>query len=141
MSFSHVQAVVGTLAGIVSVAGAVFSIVQFVRPIKTGELVAVVQEASSHRAVADAAVEVMTADRALVATMTADTAGRATHALHEGIYVVRVTHPRYAAEERQVQVRPNQTVEIRTTLRNGSSSPGERTIGGGVRAVRRALHF
>lgn len=141
LSFSRVQAVVGTLAGIVSVVGAVFSVVQFVRPTNTGELVAVVQEAGSHRALADAAVEVLTVDNALVATMKPDAAGRAEQSLREGVYVVRVSHPRYSAEVRHVQVLPSQTVEITTTLRAGSSSSVERTIGGGVRAVRRALHF
>lgn len=141
LSFSRVQAVVGTLAGIVSVTGAVLSVVQFVRPTNTGELVAVVQDAGSHRAVAGASVEVLTADNALVATLTPDASGRAARALREGVYVVRVSHPRYTAEVRHVQVQPSQTVEVRAALRAGSSSPVGRTIGDGMRAVRRALHF
>ena len=141
-SFSRVQGFIGTLAGIVSIAGALFSVVQFFRPTNTGELVTVVQEAGSHRAVTDAAVEVLGADNALVATLTPDAAGRAVRALREGAYVVRVSHPRYAAEERHIRVLPHQTVEIKATLHAGSSSSAvERTVGGGIRAVRRALHF
>src|SRR5262245_32511437 len=80
LAFSRVQAVVGTLAGIVSVIGAIYSVVQFLRPTNTGELVTIVQEVGSHRAVADAAVEVLTADNALVATLTPDATGRAVRA-------------------------------------------------------------
>jgi hypothetical protein len=141
LSFSHVQAVVGTLAGIVSVAGALFSVVQFVRPGKTGELVTVVQEAGSRRAVTDAVVEVLTADNALVTTLSPDRSGRATQALREGVYVVRVSHPRYAPEMRHVQVVPHQTVEVRALLQAEASSSADRTVGNGLRAIRRALHF
>src|SRR6185436_7360219 len=122
LSFSRVQAVVATLAGIVSVLGAVFSVVQFVRPASTGELVAIVNAAGSHRGVTDATVEVLTAENTLVATLTPDAAGRATQELKEGVYVVRVSHPRYAADARRIEVRPRQTTEIRTNLRAGSSS-------------------
>src|SRR5262249_33726784 len=141
LSFSRVQAWIGTLAGIVSIAGAVFSVVQFVRPTSTGELVTVVQDAGSHRAITDAAVEVLSADNALIASLTSDAGGRVVHSLREGAYVVRVSHPRYAAEVRHIQVLPRQTVEIKATLRAGSSSAVDRTVGGGIRAVRRALHF
>jgi hypothetical protein len=138
---SRVQAVLGTLAGIASVVGTLFSAVQLFRPTNTGELVTFVQEAGSHRPVTDAAVEVLNADNALVATLTPDVAGRAVQALREGAYVVRVSHPRYAADERHIQVLPRQTVEVRAVLRAGSSSAVDRTVGGGIRAVRRAFHF
>src|SRR5262245_61646854 len=141
LSFSHLQAAVGLLAGIVSITGALFSVAQFVYPHKTGELVTVVQDAGSHRAVIDAAVEVLTTENALVATLAPDTSGRATQALREGTYIVRVSHPHYASEVRHIQVLPHQTVEVRATLRAGSSSPSDRTISNGWRAVRRALHF
>ena len=61
--------------------------------------------------------------------------------MNEGVYVVRVSHPRYAAEVRRIQVQPQQTVEIKTTLRAGSSSPIERAAKKGVGAVRRTLGF
>jgi hypothetical protein len=122
LSFSRVQAVVGTLAGIVSVAGALFSLVGFIRPANTGELIAVVQEAGSSRSVTDATIEVLTADNATVATLTPDAEGRAVQDLKEGLYVVRISHPRYAADVRRVQVVPHRTVEIRAALKAGSSS-------------------
>jgi hypothetical protein len=140
-SLSRIQAIVGTVAGVVSIAGAVASVTPFMRSANTGELVATVQDAASHRAVADATIEVLTAQNDVVATMSPDSSGRATRNLKEGIYVVRVSHPRYASEIRRVQVMPRQTVEVRANLRGGSSSPVERAIDNGVGAVRRALRF
>ena len=141
LSFSRFQAVVGTLAGLVSIAGAGFSVVQFARPANTGDLVTIVQSATSHRGVPDATVEVLTTENAVVATLTPDETGRVTQELTEGVYVVRVSHPRYAAEVRRVQVQPRQTVEIRASLRAGSSSPIERAVNNSVSAVRKALRF
>ena len=141
LSLSRFQAIVGTLAGIVSIAGAVFSLVQFARPANTGDLVTVVQAAGSRGSVTDATIEVLTTQDAIVATLTPDSTGRATQALPEGDYVVRVSHPRYAAEVRKVQVQPRKTVEIRASLRAGSSSPIKRAVNRGVSNVRKALGF
>ena len=141
LSLSRFQSVVATLAGVATVTGAAFSLVQFARPGNTGELVAIVQAAGSHRSVTDATVEVLTTENALVATLTPDSTGRVTQELREGVYVVRVSHPRYAADVRRIQVQPRQTIEIKTTLRAGSSSPIERAVNKGAGAVRRALGF
>ena len=141
LSLSRFQAVVGTLAGIASIIGAAFSLVQFAHPAHTGDLVAIVQAAGSHRSVTDATIEVLTTQNAIVATLTPDSTGRVTQALTEGVYVVRVSHPSYAAEVRRVQVLPRQTVEVRANLRAGSSSPIERAVNSGVSAARRALRF
>ena len=141
LSLARFQAVVGTLAGIVSIAGAAFSLVEFARPSNTGDLVAIVQAAGSRRSVPDATIEVLTTQNAIVATLTPDATGRVTQELTEGVYVVRISHPRYAAETRRVLVQPQQTVEIRASLRAGSSSPIARAVNNGVSAVRKALRF
>jgi hypothetical protein len=158
VSLSRVQTVVGTLAGIASITGAAFSLVQFARPANTGDLVAIVQAAGSGRSLPDATIEVLTTQNAIVATLTPDATGRITQELPEGVYVVRISHPRYSAEVRRVQVLPRQTVEIRATLRAESSSPPaeradsgvrtgsspspvERAVNSGVSAVRKALRF
>ena len=152
LTLSRVQAVVGTLAGIISVVGAAFSLVQFARPANTGELVAIVQASDARRSVSDAVIEVLTTQNAIVATLTPDATGQATKDLREGVYVVRVRHPRYAAEVRRIHVLPGESVEIRATLRapkatpasanaRGSSSLIHRAVGGGVNAVRKALPF
>jgi hypothetical protein len=137
VSLSRVQAIVGTLAGIVSITGALFSVSPLAQVFANGELVATVQEAGSHRAVTDATIEVLTTQNQVVATLTPDASGRASHDLKEGAYVVRVSHPRYAVDVRRVQVFSRQTVEIRATLHAGSSSTVERA----VTAVRKALRF
>lgn len=141
LSLSRFQAVVGTLTGIVTITGAVFSLVQFARPANTGDLVTIVQAAGSRGSVTDATIEVLTTQNAIVATLTPDSTGRVTQELTEGVYVVRVSHPRYAAEVRRVQVQPRKTVEIRASLRAGSSSPIKRAVSSGVSAVGKALRF
>jgi hypothetical protein len=145
LSLSRVQAIVGVLTGIVTITMGLYSLLQLRGPAAgMGELVAVVQEAASERSVTDATIEVLTPLNALVATMTPDAKGRARQSLKEGIYVVRVNHPRYASEVRQIQVFPRQTVEIKASLRGGSALPlghVKRTVNDGVRAAGRALGF
>jgi hypothetical protein len=138
LSLSRAQAGIGMLAGSVSIVGALFSLVQMVHPTNRGDLVTVVQEAASHRPLPDAAVEVLTADNALVGTLPLDATGRAVKSLREGVYIVRVSHPRYAVEVRHVQVLSRQSVEVKAALHAGSSPS---VISAGVHAVRRALHF
>jgi len=132
VTFSRVQAVIGTVAGILSIVGAIFSW-PLMRFSHSGQLVATVQEAASHHGVPDATIEVLTPQNDIVATLSPDSTGRATQDLNEGVYVVRVSHPRYAAQERRIQVQSRRTVEITTNLRAGSSSP--------LRRIRRALGF
>lgn len=142
LSLSRIQSVVATLAGVVSLVGAAFTLVQFAWPgNNTGGLVAIVHAAGSNRGVTDATVEVLTTENTLVATLTPDSAGRVTQELKEGVYVVRISHPRYAADVRRIQVQPRQTIEIKTTLRAGSSSPIDRAVSKGAGAVRRAFGF
>ena len=141
LSLSRFQAVVGTLAGITSITGAAYSFVQVEPPPKTGDLVTIVHATGSRGSITDATIEVLTTENALVATLTPDPTGRVTHKLEEGVYVVRVSHPRYAPEVRRVQVRPQETVEIRASLRAGSSSPIKRAVNGSVRAVRKVFRF
>jgi len=138
-SLSRVQAIIGTLAGIVSIGGAVLSVVPSGHEASTGDLVAIVKAAG--RPVADATIEVLTPQNALVATVTPDAGGRATQELREGVYLVRVSHPRYAADVRRVQVAARQTVEIRANLRPGSSTSIDRSVNNAVTAVRRAFRF
>src|SRR4051812_23179641 len=90
LSFSRFQAAIGTLAGMVSIAGAAFSLVQVAHPANTGDLVTIVQAAVSRRSVPDATIEVLTPQNAIVATLTPDSTGRVTQELTEGVYVVRI---------------------------------------------------
>ena len=94
LSLSRIQSVVAILAGVVSVVGAAGSVVQFTRPSQMGSAVVVVRAAGSQRGLADATVEVLTTDNALVATLKADAEGRVTQNLREGVYLVRVSRSR-----------------------------------------------
>ena len=132
---------IGMLAGIISIGGALLSVTPLAQTFTRGELVTTVQDAASHRGVADATIEVLTTQNDIVATLTPDATGRARQDLKEGVYVVRVSHPRYAADVHRVQVLSRQTVEIRATLHAGTSSPIERAVNDGVRALRKALRF
>jgi hypothetical protein len=141
VSLSRLQAVIGTVAGIVSIAGALFSVTPLAQAFTRGELVTTVQEGASHRGVTDATIEILTAQNDVVATLTPDATGHARQDLKEGVYIVRISHPRYAADVHRVQVLSRQTVEVRATLHAGTSSPIERAVNDGVRALRKALHF
>lgn len=145
LSLSRVQSIVAIATGTITVLGAVYSFTQFLKPtVVAGEVLAVVQDAASQQGVTDAAVEILTLQDALVASLTPDATGRVRMSLKEGAYLVRVSHPSYSAESRKVQVLPNQTVQLRMNLRPGSSAPLARAKGaitGGVRAVGRRLGF
>ncbi len=147
LSLSRLQSIVAILAGSVTVAGAAFSIAPVSKATGTGQFAAIVRAAGSQRPVPDATVEVLTSDNTLVATLTPDSAGRASGTLREGIYVVRITHPRYAADVRRIDMRPHQTIEIKAALRAGGSAPSghsinvDRTVNRGVNAIKRMFGF
>jgi hypothetical protein len=82
----------------------------------TGEVVAIVQDARTGKPVPDAAVEILTLKDAVVTTLTPGADGQARGRLKEGMYRLRVTHPRFVAEARQVQVVAGQTSEVRLKL-------------------------
>ena len=154
LTFSRFQAIVGTMAGLISIVGAACSFVQLAHPApQTGRLVAVVQAADSKPVVNDAVVEVLTPEDAIVATLTPDAAGQATKELREGVYVVRVRHPRYLADEQRIHVLPQESVEIKAVLRapkpaaaasapaRTSRGPIKRAVGGSVNAVKKVFRF
>jgi hypothetical protein len=145
VSLSRLQAIVGLVAGVISVGGAAYTFFVPSRP-PTGTVVAIVQDARSEKPVPDATVEVLTLDNAVVTTLSSDAPGRARYALREGAYRLRVTHPRFGAEVRQVMVQAGQTSEVRVKLapRTAASpdrfSPvgaAERAVNEGAEAIRR----
>jgi hypothetical protein len=141
LSLYRIQALVAVLTGLVTIAVGVHSLTHSPGPdTGIGEVIAVVKDAASAQSVTDATIEILTPNDALVATMTPDSEGRARHSLREGRYVVRVNHPNYASDVRQIQVFPKQTIEVKATLRAGSGPPLEharRAVG----AMRRAFRF
>lgn len=140
-SFASLQSVVSFLVGLVSLGGAVYSAMQFVNPAAqaTGEVLAVVRAANTDRALPGSAIEVLTPQDALIATLTADDDGSARRPLAEGVYRVRVTAPRFRAQTREVHVQRGGTAEVRFALApvsDGGAHPVSRTVG----AAQRFLH-
>jgi hypothetical protein len=149
-SLSSVQAVVAIAAGILSVLGAVlgagYTLWQTVKPAPapaTGQVLAILREWRSDKPVGAAIVEILTTKDELVTTLTSPESGRLQHALKEGPYRLRVSHPRFAAENRTIHVVTGATSEVRIDLKQsaGGSSPlgqaAKSTVDEGVDAVKR----
>ena len=142
LSLTRVQATLGIIAALLSIGGALYG---YLRPGRTaaadrGEVLAIVQEAKSGKPVADAIVEVLTPKDALVTTVPS-TGGEGRRQIKEGTYRLRVTHPRYATEVRQIQVVAGQTAEVRVRLapRPAASplAPAERAVNEGVEGLKK----
>jgi len=142
LSLSRVQATLGIIAALLSIGGFLYG---YLRPGKAvppdqGEIVAIVQEAKSGKPVGDATVELLTPKDALVTTVPV-TGGEGRRQIKEGAYSLRVTHPRYATEVRQIQVVAGQTAEIRLRLApraTGSPlTPAERAVNEGVEGLKK----
>lgn len=118
LTLSRFHAIVGIIAGFVSISVGLYSYLHFSKPAPpvTGDIVAIVQDARTGKPVADATVEILTLKDAVVTTLTPGTEGQARGKLKEGTYRLRVVHPRYVAEARQVQVVAGQTSEVRLKL-------------------------
>ncbi len=138
---STVHTVVGLTAGILSILGALVAVPSFFKPAPgKGEVMAVVVDAETEKGISDATVEILAPDNAVVTTLEPNFFGKARHALDEGQYRIRVTHPKYAAEVRNVRVVLGETAEVRVRLHAGASRPLQaagRLIDKGVSAVRR----
>jgi len=117
-SLSRLQSLVGLTAGLISIVGAVASTAQFLGPTpRSGDIVAVVQDARSGKTVPDATVEILSTKDALITTRTSAADGRARHSLPAGAYRLRVSHPKFGGEVRRIQVLAGQTSEVHVQLR------------------------
>ena len=141
VNLSMFQTVVGLTAGVVSILGALLAVPNYLKPaIGKGEVVAVVVDAKTEKAVSNATVEILTLNNAVVTTVNSGFFGKARYTLEEGQYRIRVKHPKFGAEVRHVQVVSGQSAEVRVQLRSGASAPlheADRVIGEGVNAVKR----
>jgi carboxypeptidase family protein len=122
LSLPRVQAVFGLIAALLSIGGALYGYLRPGRTPHTGDVVAIVQEARSGKLVSDTTVEILTPRDALVTTLSAR-GGEAHSPMREGSYRLRVTHPRFAPEVRQIQVIAGQTTQVQFRLapRSGSA--------------------
>lgn len=124
VSLSRFQTFVSLGAGIVSIIGALVAIPNFFKPAPgKGELVAIVQDAKKEKAVPDATIEILTPQGAVVTTLMPNSFGKASCTLDEGRFRVRVSHPRFGDEVRDVQVVSRRSTEVRVQLRPSTSLP------------------
>ena len=138
VNLSMFQTVVGLTAGVVSILGALLAVPNYFKPaIGKGEVVAVVVDAKTEKAVSNATVEILTLNNAVVTTVNSGFFGKASYTLEEGQYRIRVKHPKFGAEVRHVQVVSGQSAEVRVQLRSGASAPLHEVLGEGVNAVKR----
>jgi hypothetical protein len=126
ISLSKIQTIVGLTTGILSIT---VYLVAFFKPATTkAELVAVVQDIKTQVAVSDATIEIFTPGDALITTLRPDRSGKARFRLDEGHYRLRVSHPRYRAEVRDVQLISKESTEIRVQMRGGAPLDGVRRL-------------
>src|SRR5687768_3536259 len=101
-----VQALIGIGAGLLTIFGTGASMLgmsAYRAPVQ-GELIASVSTARYRTPLRDATVEILTPTAAVVTTLVADDDGRIQHRLREGQYRLRVTHPQYLPDQKDVQV-------------------------------------
>src|SRR5215475_11523980 len=119
LNLSKVQTIVGLVAGLLSIW---FSMAALLKPASNkAELVAVVEDGKTEKAVSDAMVEVLTTENAVVTSLKPDWSGKARFNLDDGRYRIRVSHPKYRSEVRDVQLVSRERTQIRFQLR--SSAP------------------
>ena len=124
LSLTRLQTFVSLAAGIVSITGAMVAIPNFFKSASDkGKLVLVVQDAKTEKGVPDATVEILTPQGALVATLTPNFFGQASCTLGEGHFRVRVSHPQFGDQVREVQVVSGQSTQVRVQLRPSNPLP------------------
>ena len=136
VNLSRFQTVVGLAAGIISIFGALLALPNYFKPaLGKGDLVAVIVDAKTEKAVSNATVEIFTLNNAVVTTLNSGFFGKANSTLDEGQYRIRIKHPKFGAEVRHVQIVSGQTAEIRVPLYSGPLL--HEAISDGVNAVKR----
>jgi hypothetical protein len=142
LSLSRVQTIFGLIAALLSIGGALYGYLRPGRAPHTGDVLAIVQEARSGKPVTDATVEILTSKDALVTALPAPS-GEARSRMKEGAYRLRVTHPRFAPEVRQIQVIAGQTTQVQVRLGPRAAGsplgPAERALNEGVDTLRRKV--
>ncbi|MDP2703335.1 MAG: carboxypeptidase-like regulatory domain-containing protein [Candidatus Rokubacteria bacterium] len=137
LTLSRFHAIVGIIAGFISISVGLYTYLHFSRPGSPviGEIVVILQDARTGKPATDATVEILTLKDAVVTTLTPGAEGQARGRLKEGTYRLRVIHPRFVADARQVQIVAGQTAEVRLKLVQPAPKTGP--IDDAVGAVKR----
>ena len=118
LNLSKVQTIVGLAAGLLSIT---LSIGAFLKPASNkAEVVAIVQDSKTEKAITDAKIEIFTPEDALITTLKPDWTGKARLKLDEGRYRLRVSHPKYREEVRDLQLISKESTEVRVQLKGGA---------------------
>ena len=102
-------------------------------PAGTGQIVAILRELPSEKPVNAATLEILTPQKELVTMLTSPESGRVRYSLKEGSYRLRVSHPRFEAENRTIHVASGQTAEVRIGMKR--STEGSTPLGSTVQTV------
>ncbi len=114
---TKIQAMVGVAAGLITITGSIVSLAGLhERPPVLGEMIAVIQDMRERAPLPEATVEILTPQDALVTTLTAPSDGRVARRLKEGKYRVRVSHPQFMPQVRQIEVSSGERSELHVSL-------------------------
>lgn len=141
VTLPRAHSVIGIIAGCLSITLGIYSYLHLGKPAVpvTGDVVAIVQDGRTGRPMSDATVEVLTLKDAVVTTLVPGANGQARGKLKEGTYRLRVTHPRFVAETRQVQVVAGQISEVHVRLVPPAPPPKQGPVDEAVGAVKKLL--
>jgi Carboxypeptidase regulatory-like domain len=138
VTLPRAHSIIGIIAGCLSITLGIYSYLHLGKPVPlTGDVVAIVQDGRTGRPLPDATVEVLTSKDAVVTTLAPGTNGQARGKLKEGTYRLRVTHPRFVAETRQVQVVSGQISEVHVRLVPPAPPPKQGPVDDAVGAVKK----
>ena len=141
VTLPRAHSIIGIIAGCLSITLGIYSYLHLGKPAVpvTGDVVAIVQDGRTGRPMSDATVEVLTLKDAVVTTLAPGTNGQVRGKLKEGTYRLRVTHPRFVAETRQVQVVAGQISEVHVRLVPPAPPPKQGPVDEAVGAVKKLL--
>ena len=117
LTLTRFQALIGITAGFLSIVVTVYGFFFALKPapVTTGEIVTIVREARTEKPVANAIVEFRT-PRDILVTMVLAKDGQARQTLKEGVYRLRVSHPKFTSEVQHIQILAGASQEIRVGL-------------------------
>jgi len=141
VTLPRAHSIIGIIAGCLSITLGIYSYLHLGKPAVpvTGDVVAIVQDGRTGRPMSDATVEVLTLKDAVVTTLASGTNGQVRGKLKEGTYRLRVTHPRFVTETRQVQVVAGQISEVHVRLVPPAPPPKQGPVDEAVGAVKKLL--
>jgi len=141
VTLPRAHSIIGIIAGCLSITLGIYSYLHLGKPAVpvTGDVVAIVQDGRTGRPMSDATVEVLTLKDAVVTTLAPGTNGQVRGKLKEGTYRLRVTHPRFVTETRQVQVVAGQISEVHVRLVPPAPPPKQGPVDEAVGAVKKLL--